>query len=209
MNTPRSLTDAEFETYLEHWKARFPKTYLAPILWGFCGLRLLEIRSLKWADVLTDNQPATAITIAKNTNHQGKSRALPLPANVRLEIQHHLARCDYVDGIPDPAALYLIPGDKREIISERTLEWQASQIGKSSCARTVTPHMLRHTFANRLLPASNLRIVQSALGHRSIKSTIRYLHPTFHDLARAMERSSNLPPQPTPPTNPPPSTTEP
>ena len=202
MSAPRSLSDEEFSAYLAKWKERFPKTYLAPILWGFAGLRLLEVRSLLWADVLVNNQPAMELKLIKTSNHQARARTLPLANNVRVEIMHHLARCNYEDGVPEPYKTFLLPGTKQTMMSERTLEWQAEMIGKQACARHITPHMLRHTFATRLLPVSNIRVVQNALGHRSIKSTERYTHPTYHDLARAIEKSSaalHPPPLPLPP----------
>ena len=41
--------------------------------------------------------------------------------------------------------------------------------------RVLRPHQLRHTLTTRVLQAtSDLRLVQSALGHRSIASTVRY-----------------------------------
>lgn len=184
------LSSDELTAFLASWKKQFPETYLAPILWSFVGLRLKESRELLWRDVVTDRQPAMELHVRKEHNHQARARTLPLPNAVRVEIQHHIARCDYVDDIPDPAHTHLIPGTRSTPISERTLEWQAEQIGKRACARKVTPHMLRHTFATRLLAASNLRVTQDALGHRSVKSTERYTHPTFHDMAKAMAAAS-------------------
>jgi site-specific recombinase XerD len=61
--------------------------------------------------------------------------------------------------------------------------------------RRVTPHMLRHTAATRLLQhGANLRIVQEFLGHASIRMTERYTHVTATALREAVKRHSPLNP---------------
>ena len=52
----------------------------------------------------------------------------------------------------------------------------------------ITPHTFRHTVASRLLATTgNLRLVQQALGHRSIASTLRYTHVPSEALKAALE----------------------
>jgi integrase/recombinase XerD len=52
----------------------------------------------------------------------------------------------------------------------------------------ISAHTFRHTLATRLLRlTNNLRLVQSALGHRSITSTIRYAQVPDDQLIAALE----------------------
>ena len=52
----------------------------------------------------------------------------------------------------------------------------------------VTPHTLRHTFATRLIErGADVATVAALLGHESIATTSRYLHPSEARLAEAVE----------------------
>jgi integrase len=54
-------------------------------------------------------------------------------------------------------------------------------------------HDFRHDFATKLLrETGNLRLVQKALGHTSIKTTTRYAHVLDSEVAEAMERVAKL-----------------
>ena len=50
-------------------------------------------------------------------------------------------------------------------------------------------HDFRHDHATKLLRESrNLKLVQKALNHRNIKTTLRYAHVLDEEIAEAMER---------------------
>jgi integrase/recombinase XerD len=54
----------------------------------------------------------------------------------------------------------------------------------------VSPHTLRHTFATDLLrETKNIRLVQKALGHANLATTMIYTHVADEELEKAMRRS--------------------
>jgi len=64
---------------------------------------------------------------------------------------------------------------------------------KSGLQKKVTPHTLRHSFATHLLEqGTNLRYIQSLLGHKSSKTTEIYTHITSHGLESVVSPLDNL-----------------
>lgn len=56
-------------------------------------------------------------------------------------------------------------------------------------AERVTPHVLRHTFATDLLrETSNIRLVQKALGHSDLSTTMVYTHVFDEEMEHALRR---------------------
>ncbi|PRX23158.1 phage integrase family protein [Orenia metallireducens] len=66
---------------------------------------------------------------------------------------------------------------------------------KAGIAKDVSPHTLRHTFATDLYrEIKNIRLVQKALGHEDLSTTMIYIHIVDDELEEAMKvsrRSSN------------------
>ena len=59
--------------------------------------------------------------------------------------------------------------------------------------KTVTPHVMRHTFATHMLEqGTDLRVLQVLLGHASIRSTVRYARVSTKLLAKTKSPLRNL-----------------
>jgi site-specific recombinase XerD len=69
----------------------------------------------------------------------------------------------------------------------RTIQNYAEKAGIPN-ADEVGPHTLRHTFATRLYrETKNIRLVQKALGHSDLSTTMIYTHIVDEELADAMQ----------------------
>lgn len=62
-------------------------------------------------------------------------------------------------------------------------------------AKRATPHALRHTYATlQMEQGTDLRVIQTLLGHSTIRSTERYLHVATHLITASADPLELLPP---------------
>jgi len=79
-------------------------------------------------------------------------------------------------------------------IDDRYLRRMVKRYGeKAAIAKDVHPHMLRHTFATDLYSQTkNIRMVQKALGHSDLATTMIYTHIVDDEMEAAMRGFKRL-----------------
>lgn len=162
-----------------------------PLCWHImlqAGLRVSELCSLSWCDVIHNHNPKTALELDKYCTKEHRHRIIPI--NRTLADAIRIAWTEYAH--PHnfaPANILTASRPNGRGLSPRSIQRAIQQIGRHEIGLHLTPHMLRHTFATRLLKVSDLRTVQEALGHRRVSTTEIYTHVNQDDLRQAIART--------------------
>lgn len=161
-----------------------------PLAWHLmlhAGLRVGETVQLAWSDLVWNNTPKAQIDLAPNIAKGRRPRTIPVTNTLAQRIEHAWLEIALPRGFTH-AHYALATKPNGSPITVRTLERAIAAIGNAAGGPRLTPHMLRHTFATRLMKVTNLRTVQLALGHKRISTTEVYTHPNQNDLQQALAR---------------------
>ena len=184
-NPPRFLTEVEKRRLLKELRGRSSvvamRDRIIIELFLGTGIRLQELVDLDIEDVELDAKHLRVC--AKGAVPQVKF----LKSNLRSLLRSYLTqRRRSRDG--DCRALFLSNRGQRlceRQVARRLLYWLAA----AGINKKLSPHSLRHTFATHLYSRTgNILIVQRALGHRDLTTTLIYTHLVDGELESALER---------------------
>jgi len=149
------------------------------------GLRVGEITKLSTIELYFNNLAVLNLNVPPYVAKGGRQRDLPLTKRIlfALDRWHVLAHLGDNEKYPY-LAFTSRPGSGA--ITTRTIERIISKAAHKTNHLYCTPHMLRHTFATRLLKVTDLRTVQELLGHKNVTSTQIYTHVTDDDKNKAI-----------------------
>ncbi len=141
------------------------------------GLRRGEIFNLQWQDIDWENR---LITIGKRKNNT--SIIIPVKEIVfrMLERMQKTA-----------TSAYVFPG------KDGNRRYTLRTAFESACRRAgienLRFHDLRHTFGTDLInKGEDVATVKGLMGHKSIQSTMRYVHPTLKRMRKALETDDTI-----------------
>ena len=137
----------------------------------YAGLRLDEVRNLKWEN-LDFERKLIQLKITKGGHervvflHEKLINALEFFGKVK-------------DGL-------IFVSERRKMYNKRTIQQIVKNAGKKAgIKKPVHPHVLRHSFATHLLEAGcDIRYIQDLLGHKNLQTTQIYTHVANKDLSK-------------------------
>jgi len=153
------------------------------------GLRVGEALSLKWSDAFFDSKSLSTLCVSNEISKSKVSRDIPISSRLTNALETYRINFEVEEGLEAKAFLFYSRSVFRPITS-RSVERAFEKFSMRSIGRKVWPHMLRHTFATRLMKRTDARTVQILLGHKHLSSTQIYTHPSQDDMRSAIEALS-------------------
>jgi integrase/recombinase XerD len=150
---------------------------LIGLLYG-CGLRCMEVRSVRLADLDFDRKQLLVV--------QGKGRKdryVPLSEHLVRGLKTFIEAEKPVDYLFNGKPIGRAGGDFDCRYSQRGVQYAIKEATKrAGILKEVSVHTLRHTFATHLLEDGlDIVTLKCLLGHESIQSTMEYLHVAQSD----------------------------
>ena len=178
---PKTLTREEQQRFMKEFNTRYPTPHR-----DLCMTRLMLDSGLRAGEVVALKPEHLDMTTCRLLIREGKGskdRVLWITSNLRDLIGEWLQR--------RTESPWLFPtrnGSKLDSSHlRRMVKRYARRAGISEVER-VSPHTLRHTFATDLYKETkNIRLVQKALGHSDLSTTMIYTHIVDEDLEAALK----------------------
>lgn len=177
-----SLTDDQLELYLNALKDVPNPTRTILQLLPLTGMRINEMCTLKGENYLERQGIKGFLFRGKRS----KQRFIPLSTEAKELFEF------FLDEVGDKEAdEYFFAGQTKGtyIKPDSVRKWTRSISRVHPELGGLSPHLLRHTFAtNALKRGMDLKTLQTLMGHTSIETTSRYLHPDAQTLFDALQK---------------------
>ena len=177
---PKALSEEERIAFLSSLNKRYASPHR-----NLCMLRLMLEAGLRAGEVVAlkpDHLDMTTCKLLVREGKGAKDRSLWIRDDLRDLIGQWLER--------RLGSQWLFPtrhGSQLQTRYLRTLVKRLARRAGISEAERVSPHTLRHTFATDLYrETKNIRLVQKALGHANLSTTMIYTHIVDDELEEAL-----------------------
>lgn len=150
------------------------------------GLRASEVVNLTFSQIDFENR------IMKISGKGNKDRLVPFTTSARSSLLTYInGYRKQLMGDKDNDEGYIFLNSKGNKLTTRGLEFILNEIErKTGLYGKIHPHMLRHSFATKLLNrGADLRTIQELLGHSSIETTSIYMHVAYENMKETYEKA--------------------
>lgn len=179
----------EFRQLRSELQRHNPSIALQANLAWYCGLRITESLNIKTADVDLTSVTRRLLHIRQEYSKNHVERWIPIALPLTRAILVHLQLQPGLDSSPELERFLITHRKSLAPMTPRAIQKAYNKATRVTGLPNITPHTLRRSFATRLLRVASTRLVQLALGHKSITTTELYTHPSLDDLELAMAKT--------------------
>ena len=192
---PKTLTVIESNALLDalfgknrtsKQKQRGIRNFAMGLLMLDAGLRVGELVKLRQCDLLGMGGIVSALVITGDIAKGGRERTIPLSSRIR-HVLNTLQSNYWKKMLGHSTEFAFYEPNTGCPLTTRQVERIVRHAAMIAIGRPVHPHVLRHTFASRLMRTTNARVVQELLGHQHLTTTQIYTHPNQEDMKTAIE----------------------
>ena len=193
-NRPESLTIEQAAAIIEQLKAhtrtrpsclKSIRNTTIGLLMLDAGLRCGEVVKCDVGDLCFNGAPVSHIQIRAGIAEKAAIRSVPISQRLAYQMELMISSWWFPH-----SANYSSPAFLTCPVGQRLTARQVQRIITTASLKAIgtrtNPHMLRHTFASNLMRKTNIRVVQTLLGHKCLSSTQIYTHPDAEDLHKAI-----------------------
>lgn len=155
------------------------------------GLRVGEVVQMRLANLLYERHASRSIRVNGAIAKNKTERMIPTTEKLKTAIDR-MTEFVWVYNPDEPDHFAFFISDPHTHLTTRQAQRIVGAASSTAFDRKIHPHVLRHTFATRLLKVTDLRTVQVLLGHQSVTSTQVYTHPNDDDCRTAIEKAEKI-----------------
>ena len=183
------LSDQEVSALLSYLLKCSHRDQLLFRLMLHCGLRIGEVSALDVEHVWRAGYVHPAINLVRGTTKGHKARFVDIPQSVRFLIETHMKHL--VEDDPDlkPTTPLFLGHKRKQRLGVSGIGRIVNSISLLALGRRLHPHILRHTYATILMKYTNIRVVQTLLGHSKLGTTEIYTHVSSEDCKSAVNQA--------------------
>ncbi len=189
MTQARALNAAEMEQVLTHVNAgrHAHRNRCFILLTHLAGMRVGEVASLRWVDVLTaDGHIKEEIRLLPEMTKGKHARTVFISTRLREELQRYADI--YRRSAPLDCPLFYSQKDARKGFTANSLTQTVAKLYRGAGLDGATSHSGRRTFLTNLAnKGTAIHLLRTLAGHRSISTTATYLYSSPTQLKAAVE----------------------
>ena len=189
MAQARALGAAEMEQVLEHVNAgrHAHRNRCFILLTHLAGLRVGEVASLRWMDVMTaDGQIKDEVRLLPEMTKGKHARTVFVSTRLREELQRYADI--YRRSATLECPLFYSQKDARKGFTANSLTQTVAKLYRGAGLDGATSHSGRRSFLTNLAnKGTAIHLLRTLAGHRSISTTATYLYSSPTQLKAAVE----------------------